>query len=81
MDHTNYSRWLSVFVQELILLKTTNPELYLEFSKGFFSVVKTNGTFNAMGFDQFHEQNNKTVNSQSGYIDLINKEDTTFLKN
>ena len=33
-----------------------------------------------MAFDQRHEQVNKEIKSRSGYINLNNKEDKTFLR-
>ena len=44
LDHTNYARWLSVFIQDLQVLKVENPDLYktLEVNLG---VQTTNAGF------------------------------------
>ena len=80
LDHTHYSRWISVFIQDLLCLPEKNPTLFPEFMGGSFAVNKTVGPFSGMAFDQAHEQNNRTVKAKNGYIDLLNKEDRQFLK-
>ena len=40
-DHTNYARWLSVFIHDLETLLVTNPNLYREFRAGKFAVQST----------------------------------------
>ena len=81
LDHTHYSRWLPVFVQELKMMSKENPELFQEFMDGHFAVQKSKGRFCKMAYDQCHEQNNKIIKSKSGYVDLLNKEDQNFLRN
>ena len=41
-DHVHYSKWVSVFIQDLKLLPVKLPSLYDEFNKGNF-VVNTRG--------------------------------------
>ena len=43
------------------------------------SVTSTNTPFSKMAYDQCHEQNNKDIKSSSGYINLVNNEDTSYL--
>ena len=60
LDHTNYARWLTVFIDDLRNL----PEdgiLYTEFSNGKFMVNKTQRLFSSMEEDQAHEQHNKII--------------------
>ena len=33
-----------------------------------------------MAYDQKHEQNNKAIKATSGYINLVHKEDKSFLR-
>ena len=80
LDHIHYSRWMSVFIQDLLLLPENNHQLSTEFLRGSFVVNKSHGLFNGMAYDQAHEQNNRTVKSNNGYIDLLNKEDRGYLK-
>ena len=80
LDHVHYSRWLPVFVHDIKMLKITDPELFKQFTSGFFAVMKSNSQFCKKAFDQCHEQNNKIIKSKSGYVDLLNKEDTDFLE-
>ena len=51
-DHTNYARWLSVFIHDLETLPVTNPSLYREFRAGKFAVQSTCTGFSKMAFDQ-----------------------------
>ena len=76
LDHTQYSRWMSVFLQDLLQISQQNPELQQEFMKGYFTVRKTNRAFSAMGIDQAHEQNNKIVKIDGGVIGILDNPKT-----
>ena len=80
LDRIHYSRWMSVFIQDLLCLPEKNPALFQQFMSGSFTVNRTAGPFNGMAYDQCHEQNNRTVKAKNGYIDLPNKEEITYLK-
>lgn len=80
LDHTHYARWIPVFVNDLKVLKVTDPELHEEFAKGYFVASKSKIPFSKMGFDQVLEQNNKIIKSRAGLEDLLNKADTSFLR-
>ena len=80
LDHYNYARWVPVFVHDLKLLKTKDPELFNLFQKGYFVVNKTSTKFSKMGFDQSLEQCNKNIKSPSGISCLLNKKDKEFLR-
>ena len=45
LDHTNYARWLTIHVFDLISLPTTHPDVYQQILKGFFSYAKTKPPF------------------------------------
>ena len=79
LDHYNYARWLSVFIQDLEILSVENSTLFSELSK-HLSVTSSKAKFSKMAYDQKHEQNNKKIKSTSGYINLGNKEDKSFLR-
>ena len=80
LDHTHYSRWLPVFIQDLEVMTVENPQLFRQFREGKFSVRSSLLEFSKMTYDQCHEQNNKAIKSTSGYINLVNKEDKDFLQ-
>lgn len=80
LDHVHYARWISVFIHDLKMLKVKDNELYQHFEAGFFTVMKSKTAFSKMAYDQCHEQNNKVMKSKSGIVDLLNKEDTAFLR-
>ena len=79
LDHTHYSRWLSIFVQDLSSLEANHKETYDAFIKGFFTVRKTNRVFSNMGIDQAHEQNNKILKDDGGIIGILDNP-TALLK-
>ena len=71
LDHTHYSRWLSVHIRDMVSLKEKHPAIFAEFCAGKFSVNKTGNKFSAMALDQCHEQNNATVKESGGAIGLL----------
>ena len=77
LDHTH---WIPVFVNDLKILKVSDPELHEEFAKGNFVTSKSKVPFSKMGFDQVLEQNNKIIKSRAGLEDLLNKSETSFLR-
>lgn len=67
LDHTHYSRWLSVHVRDMMVLPEKHPE---EFHAGKFVVHKTSNKFSAMPIDHCHEQNNALVKGSGGAVGL-----------
>ena len=61
MDHTNYARWLPIFIHDLKSLQANHPGVCKEFCQGKFTISKSGKPFSSMGIDQAHEQNNKLV--------------------
>lgn len=41
MDRTNYARWSSIYLHDMLILQQTAPELYNEFLKGYFTVKQS----------------------------------------
>ena len=70
LNRTNCSRWLSIHVRDMQLLKANHPELVVEFESGKFTFQKTNRAFSAMPLDRIHEMNNKQVKGDGGCIGL-----------
>ena len=81
LDHIHYARWLSVFLEDLKLLRVAMPSLYQEFRDGHFVVNASRNTFSKIAMDQAQEQNKKQIKaSGSGYFDHVNVEEKRFLK-
>ena len=78
LDHYNYARRLSVFVQDLEVAYGDNPELFSQLSS-HLSVTTTKAKFSRIAYDHKHENNNKCIKSTSGYVNLVNKEDKSYL--
>ena len=70
LDHTHYSRWLSVHIRDMMILPEKHPLVLAEFKSGRFVVHKTSNKFSAMALDQCHEQNNGIVKGSGGAIGL-----------
>ena len=66
LDHTNYARWLPVYVRDMVMLSDTHPEVYDEFMKGNFVVQKSAKKFSLIAKDQAHEQSNKSLQAHGG---------------
>ena len=60
------------FVFDLILLPTTDPDVYQQMLKGLFSFAKTKRTFSRMALDQVHERSNKIIKGLTGTTSLLN---------
>ena len=66
-DHDIHNaRWLPVFIDDLEALTVDNPTLFKEFQDGKFVVKRSISPYSKKTFDQKHEQNNKTIKSESG---------------
>lgn len=70
LDHTRYSRWLSIHIPDMMTLADKHPDVLAEFQSGNFVVHKTSNRFLAMVIDQCHEQNNKMVKGSGRAIRL-----------
>ena len=72
MDHTNYARWLPIFIHDLKSLQSDHPGVYKEFCQEKVSISKSGESFSSMRIDKAHEQNNKLVKIDGGATDLLN---------
>ena len=79
-DHVHYSRWVSVFIQDLKLLPVKLPSLYDEFKKGNFVVNTCGNSFSNFTIGQAQKHCNKKIKSVSGYINLVNQENKKLLQ-
>ena len=60
-DHVHYSRWVSVFIQDLKLLPVKLPSLYDKFKRGNFVVNTCGNSFSKISINQAQEHNNKKI--------------------
>ena len=72
-DQYNYARWISVRIQDLLMLPVTCPQLDEQFEAGHFVVQVSGREFSRIHYDQAHEQSNKTIKSISGPINFVNR--------
>ena len=80
LNHLQYPRWVSVFIQDLKPLPVKLPSLYNGFKKGNFVVNSGGNSFSKIAMYQPQEQNNRKIKSASGYINLVKQEDKELLE-
>lgn len=74
MDRTNYARWSSVYIHDMLVLKETAPDIYNRFMEGQFTVKHSDTSFSSVGTDQALEQTiNRSKKSSSGIIGSTRK--------
>ena len=66
LDHTNYSRWLSVLLVDMFQLEEINTDIATAFKNDMFVENKTRRKFSSIGIDHGHEQNNKCAKGDGG---------------
>lgn len=77
MDRTNYSRWCSVYLEDMLSLQEQAPEVYRQFMKGRFTVKKSPVPFTSVASDQALEQTiNRAFKSISGVIGSTKNKET-----
>jgi hypothetical protein len=74
LDHTHYSRWLPIFIQDMKMFEIKHPNIYNEFQKGHVTYKKTDRSFSSMAEDQAHEQSNKDVKTDGGAVGILDNE-------
>ena len=55
-DHTNYARWMSVYVCDMRLLLISEPSVQMEFEAGSHSVNRSANSFDMVWTDMALEQ-------------------------
>ena len=66
LDHTSYSRWLSVLLVDMFQLEEINTDIATAFKNDMFVENKTRRKFSSIGIDHAHEQNNRCVKGDGG---------------
>ena len=51
-DHTNYARWLPIFIHDLKSLQSNHPRVYKESCQGKFTINKSGKPFSSISIDQ-----------------------------
>lgn len=76
MDRVNYTRWGSIYVEDILTLDKNSPEIYLQFLNSRFTVQQSDILFTSVSPDQALEQTiNRTSKSKAGVIGITkNKE-------
>lgn len=66
LDRTNYGRWGTLYLQDLLSLSHSHPDVYQKFLGGKFTVELSNNSFSSIAPDQGLET---TINRlhKSGY--------------
>ena len=70
LDHYNYARWLPVHIYSMVTLEDIHPDVYEQFTNGFFTTQKSNRKFSHIGLDHNHEQINAKIKGVGGAIGL-----------
>ena len=68
LNHSNYLRWGCIFLCDMHSLAASDAD---EFVEGHFTIKKTERIFSAIGIDQAHEQNNKSVKIDGAAIGIL----------
>ena len=79
LDHTNYARWLTVYIEDIRAIEKNSSPLYTEFCDGKFTVNKTCRLFSSMGEDQAHEQHNKVIKDDGGAVGIFDNEQAVLM--
>ncbi|KAJ8046459.1 hypothetical protein HOLleu_05133 [Holothuria leucospilota] len=77
-NNTNYARWLSIHLRDMVTLEEKHPQVAQEFHNGKFVIHKSNREFSGMAIDQAHEQANAVIKADGGAIGI--KEDPSALR-
>ena len=64
------ARWLPVHIYSMVTLKDIHPDVYEQFTNGFFTAQKSNRKFSHIELDHNHEQINAKIKGVGGAIGL-----------
>ena len=70
LDHTNYSRWLSVHLVDMFQLEKINTDIATALKNGIFVVKKTRRKFSSTGIDLAREQSKTTSVSKEMEVNI-----------
>jgi len=69
-DHTNYTRWGTIYITDMLQLEDTFPDVYREFMAGHFVVKEAEGVFNQVSIDMALEHINRLCKSGGGLVGI-----------
>ena len=69
--HTNYARWMPVFLKDMACLPETHPSVHEAFMEGKFVVQRSDKKFSLMALDQSQEHSIKFPKEDSGAKDSM----------
>ena len=74
LNHPNYARWCVKYYDNLLKLQRTHPEVYQDFTKGWFTITRTTQSFSATPIDLTLEQtiNDDAASQRSGISSITN---------
>ena len=70
LDHTNYSRWLSVHLVDMFQLEKLNTDIATAFKNGMFVVNKKRRKFSLTEIDHAPEQSKTTSVSKEMEVNI-----------
>ena len=73
LGHTNYSRWVPMFLRDMAQLPTLHPDVHDNFMKGHFVVHRSDKKFSLMGLDQSQEHSIRMLKEDGGPKGLYNQ--------
>ena len=80
MDRVNYARWSAVYLEDMLRLEKTAPEVLQQFLKGRFTVKRTDVPNTSVAVDQALEQTiNKASKSQGGIIGSTRRKESVAM--
>ena len=65
IGHTNYARWMPVFLKDMACLPETHPSVHEGFMEGKFVVQRSDKKFSLMALDQSQEHSIKFLKDNS----------------
>lgn len=69
-NNTNYARWLTVHLIDMLSLEKQHPDVAREFHNGNFVVRKSSRAFSAIAIDHAHEHNNAVIKGDGGAVGI-----------
>lgn len=76
MDRSNYSRWGTVYLNDILILEQKYPDVYEEFLKGQFCLKRSKTSFTSIPGDQGLETTiMRSSKSTHGIIGVTHKKD------
>lgn len=73
--HTNYARWMPVFLRDMAQLPTIHPSVHQEFMSGKFVVQRSERKFSLMALDQSQEHSIQFLKNDGGAKGLYGQQE------